>query len=174
MVLALMLVLLLKKQRMKILVTGGTGFIGSHTVVELINEGYDVVIVDNLYNSKAMVVDRIEEITGVRPVFYEADVLDRDAMNEIFDKEDIGAVIHFAGYKAVGESTRMPIEYYHNNIGSTQITEKLRTNSNKTKNEIEIYEVKKNNDKKTNGIIESKGYDGNGGCCNDEINCFVF
>ena len=104
---------------MKILVTGGTGFIGSHTVVELINEGYDVVIVDNLYNSKAMVVDRIEEITGVRPVFYEADVLDRDAMNEIFDKEDIGAVIHFAGYKAVGESTRMPIEYYHNNIGST-------------------------------------------------------
>ena len=63
---------------------------------------------------------------------------------------------------------------YNNNIGSTQITEKLRTNSNKTKNEIEIYEVKKNNDKKTNGIIESKGYDGNGGCCNDEINCFVF
>ena len=104
---------------MKILVTGGTGFIGSHTVVELINEGYDVVIVDNLYNSKAMVVDRIEEITGVRPVFYEADVLDRETMNEIFDKEDIGAVIHFAGYKAVGESTRMPIEYYHNNIGST-------------------------------------------------------
>ena len=106
---------------MKILVTGGTGFIGSHTVVELLNEGYEVVIVDNLYNSKAMVTDRIETITGKRPVFYEADVLDREKMNEIFDKEQIDAVIHFAGYKAVGESTRKPIEYYHNNIGSTLV-----------------------------------------------------
>lgn len=106
---------------MKILVTGGTGFIGSHTVVELLNEGYEVVIVDNLYNSKAMVVDRIETITGKRPVFYEADVLDKEKMNEIFDKENIDAVIHFAGYKAVGESTRKPIEYYYNNIGSTLV-----------------------------------------------------
>lgn len=106
---------------MQILVTGGTGFIGSHTVVELLNAGYEVVIVDNLYNSKALVVDRIEQITGKRPKFYEADVLDYDAMNEIFDKEHIDAVIHFAGYKAVGESTRKPIEYYHNNLGTTLV-----------------------------------------------------
>ena len=104
---------------MKILVTGGTGFIGSHTVVELLTRGYDVVIVDNLYNSKAMVLDRIEAITGIRPTFYQVDLLDKAAVSEIFDKESIEAVIHFAGYKAVGESTRKPIEYYHNNIGST-------------------------------------------------------
>ena len=109
---------------MKILVTGGTGFIGSHTVVELLNAGYEVAIADNLYNSKALVVDRIEEITGKRPAFYEADVLDRDAMIELFEAEEdtgapIEAVIHFAGYKAVGESTKKPIEYYHNNIEST-------------------------------------------------------
>ena len=104
---------------MKILVTGGTGFIGSHTVVELQQSGYDVVIVDNLYNSKEMVVDRIEAITGVRPVFYCADVQDKPALTAIFDKEGpIEAVIHFAGYKAVGESTHKPLEYYHNNIGS--------------------------------------------------------
>ena len=98
---------------MRILVTGGTGFIGSHTCIELINAGYDVVIADNLYNSKALVVDRIEELAGKRPVFYEVDVTDKPAMNELFDKEKIDAVIHFAGYKAVGESTRKPIEYYH-------------------------------------------------------------
>ena len=107
---------------MKILVTGGTGFIGSHTVVELLNEGYDVVIVDNLYNSKALVVDRIETITGKRPTFYEVDVTDRKALTEVFEKEpDIEAVIHFAGYKAVGESTRKPIEYYTNNLYSTLV-----------------------------------------------------
>lgn len=106
---------------MQILVTGGTGFIGSHTVVELLNAGYDVVIADNLYNSKALVVDRIETITGRRPKFYELDLLDRDGLDKLFDQEQIGAVIHFAGYKAVGESTRKPIEYYHNNIGSTLI-----------------------------------------------------
>ena len=107
---------------MKILVTGGTGFIGSHTVVELLNEGYDVVIVDNLYNSKALVVDRIETITGKRPAFYEVDVTDRKALTEVFEKEpDIEAVIHFAGYKAVGESTRKPIEYYTNNLYSTLV-----------------------------------------------------
>ena len=104
---------------MKILVTGGTGFIGSHTCVELIKDGYDVVIADNLYNSKAMVADRIEEISGVRPVFYELDVCDRDGLDALFEKEGIDAVIHFAGYKAVGESTRMPLEYYRNNILST-------------------------------------------------------
>ena len=106
---------------MQILVTGGTGFIGSHTVVELLNAGYEVVIADNLYNSKAVVVDRIEEITGKRPKFYEIDVLDRGSLNDLFDAEHIDAVIHFAGYKAVGESTRKPIEYYHNNIESTLV-----------------------------------------------------
>jgi len=106
---------------MQILVTGGTGFIGSHTVVELLNAGYEVVIADNLYNSKAVVVDRIEEITGKRPKFYEIDVLDREGLNALFDAEHIDAVIHFAGYKAVGESTRKPIEYYHNNIESTLV-----------------------------------------------------
>ncbi len=106
---------------MQILVTGGTGFIGSHTVVELLTAGYDVVIADNLYNSKALVVDRIEEITGKRPKFYELDVLDREGLSALFEAEQIDAVIHFAGYKAVGESTRKPIEYYHNNIGSTLV-----------------------------------------------------
>ena len=107
---------------MKILVTGGTGFIGSHTVVELLNEGYEVVIVDNLYNSKALVVDRIETITGKRPTFYKVDVTDREALTEVFEKEPgIEAVIHFAGYKAVGESTRKPIEYYTNNLYSTLV-----------------------------------------------------
>ena len=104
---------------MAILVTGGTGFIGSHTVVELLQSGYDVVIADNLYNSKAMVVDRIEAITGMRPRFYELDVCDKPALDALFDKEKIDAVIHFAGYKAVGESTQKPIEYYENNLGST-------------------------------------------------------
>ena len=104
---------------MAILVTGGTGFIGSHTVVELLQSGYEVVIADNLYNSKAMVVDRIEKITGKRPAFYELDVCDKAALDALFDKEKIDAVIHFAGYKAVGESTRKPIEYYENNLGST-------------------------------------------------------
>ena len=104
---------------MAILVTGGTGFIGSHTVVELLQAGYEVVIADNLYNSKAMVVDRIETITGKRPAFYELDVCDKKALDTLFEKEKIDAVIHFAGYKAVGESTRKPIEYYENNLGST-------------------------------------------------------
>ncbi|MDO5108979.1 MAG: UDP-glucose 4-epimerase GalE [Erysipelotrichaceae bacterium] len=106
---------------MSILVTGGAGFIGSHTCVELINSGYDVIVADNLYNSKAMVIDRIEKITGTRPKFYEIDICDREALNALFEKESIDAVIHFAGYKAVGESTRKPIEYYYNNLVSTLI-----------------------------------------------------
>lgn len=104
---------------MKILVTGGTGFIGSHTCVELLQAGYDVVIADNLYNSKELVVDRIEEIAGRRPVFYNLDINDREGLEALFDREGIDAVIHFAGYKAVGESTQKPIEYYANNLGST-------------------------------------------------------
>ena len=104
---------------MKILVTGGTGYIGSHTVVELLNEGHDVVILDNLSNSDRKVVDRIEKITGLRPVFYEADILDKESLDRIFDKEDIEAVIHFAGLKAVGESVEKPLLYYENNISGT-------------------------------------------------------
>ena len=106
---------------MTILVTGGTGYIGSHTVVELQQAGYDVVIVDNLYNSKALVVDRIEAITGVRPLFYELDVQDAEGLSKVFEENQIDAVIHFAGYKAVGESTRKPLEYYSNNLGSTLV-----------------------------------------------------
>ena len=104
---------------MKILVTGGTGYIGSHTVVELLKEGHDVVILDNLSNSDRKVVDRIEKITGLRPVFYEADILDKESLDRIFDKEDIEAVIHFAGLKAVGESVEKPLLYYENNISGT-------------------------------------------------------
>ena len=105
---------------MKILVTGGAGFIGSHTCVELLNSGYDVVIADNLYNAKALVVDRIEKITGKRPAFYPIDVSDEAALSDLFAKEgQIDAVIHFAGYKAVGESTRKPLEYYKNNLDTT-------------------------------------------------------
>ena len=106
---------------MTILVTGGCGYIGSHTVTELLSAGFDVVIADNLYNSQALVIDRIEQITGRRPVFYPIDVTDRQALDVLFTKENIDAVIHFAGYKAVGESTRMPIEYYINNLDSTLV-----------------------------------------------------
>ena len=104
---------------MAVLVTGGTGFIGSHTVVELINAGYEPVILDNLSNSSIKVLDRIEELTGKRPIFYEADMLDEDALNRIFDNEKIESCIHFAGLKAVGESVEKPWEYYHNNISGT-------------------------------------------------------
>ncbi len=106
---------------MSILVTGGAGFIGSHTCVELLNAGYDVVVVDNLYNASEKALERVEQITGKKVTFYEADILDRDALNAIFDKEQIDSVIHFAGYKAVGESVRKPIEYYYNNITGTLI-----------------------------------------------------
>ena len=104
---------------MKILVTGGTGCIGSHTVVELINNNYEVVIVDNLSNSKKDVIDKIEEITKKQVKFYEDDVCDKKALTKIFKENKIGAVIHFAGYKAVGESCEKPLMYYRNNIDST-------------------------------------------------------
>ena len=106
---------------MSILVTGGAGFIGSHTCVELLNAGYEVVVVDNLYNASENALERVEQITGKKVTFYEADILDRDALNAIFDKEQVESVIHFAGYKAVGESVRKPIEYYYNNITGTLI-----------------------------------------------------
>ncbi len=104
---------------MRILVTGGAGYIGSHTCVELLNEGYEVVVVDNLYNSNKKAIDRVEEITGRKITFYEADICDAKAMDHIFEREKIDAVIHFAGLKAVGESVAKPLAYYSNNIGGT-------------------------------------------------------
>ena len=103
------------------LVTGGVGFIGSHTVVELQNAGYDVVVLDNLCNANPKVLDRIEAITGRKVPFYKADIRDREALNEIFEKESIDSVIHFAGLKAVGESVQKPLEYYDNNIAGTLV-----------------------------------------------------
>ena len=104
---------------MKILVTGGTGFIGSHTCVELLDSGYDVVIIDNLSNSKREVADYIEKITNKSVTFYEGDVCDKEILRKIFKENKIDAVIHFAGYKAVGESVLKPLMYYRNNILST-------------------------------------------------------
>ncbi len=105
---------------MSILVTGGSGYIGSHTVVELLKAGEDPIIVDNLYNSKLCVLDRIEQITGKRPTFYKVDLLDKDALSAVFDRHpEIDSVIHFAGLKAVGESVQLPIKYYHNNLTGT-------------------------------------------------------
>ncbi len=104
---------------MSILVTGGTGYIGSHTSVELIKQGYDIVIADNLSNSKVDVIDKIEKITGKRPAFYQVDILDREGIEMIFSAHKIEAVIHFAGKKAVGESVQKPLMYYHNNITGT-------------------------------------------------------
>ena len=108
-----------------VLVTGGAGFIGSHTVVQLLEGGYQVVIVDDLSNSSAVAVDRVKTIVGNEAAknltFYEANVLDRDAMNKIFDTHQIDRVIHFAGFKAVGESVSKPVEYYHNNIENTLV-----------------------------------------------------
>ena len=104
---------------MAILVTGGAGFIGSHTCVELLNAGYEVVVADNLYNASEEALRRVEQITGKKVTFYKADIRDREAMNEIFEKETIDSVIHFAGLKAVGESVVKPLEHYENNIGGT-------------------------------------------------------
>lgn len=104
---------------MKILVTGGTGYIGSHTAVELLNSGYEIVIIDNFSNSKSDVLDKIKLITNKDFKFYEGDVCNKDLLRKIFNENKIDAVIHFAGYKAVGESVKKPIMYYRNNIDST-------------------------------------------------------
>lgn len=119
---------------MTILVTGGTGYIGSHTCVELIERGYDVVVVDNLCNSSVEPLNRIGQITGTTPRFYEADLRDRPALHDVFKAEpDIQAVIHFAGLKAVGESVDMPLEYYDNNLGGTMaLAEVMRSHGCKS------------------------------------------
>ena len=103
----------------RVLVTGGCGYIGSHTVVELQKNGFDVVIVDNLSNSKKAVLDRIQQITGTKPTFYKVDMTDKAALRGVFEKEKFSDVIHFAVLKAVGESVRKPLEYYRNNLDST-------------------------------------------------------
>ena len=106
---------------MAILVAGGAGYIGSHTCVELLNRGYEVVVVDNLYNSSETALERVKEITGKDLKFYKGDILNREDLEKIFDNEEIEAVINFAGLKAVGESVAKPWEYYHNNISGTLI-----------------------------------------------------
>ena len=105
----------------KILVTGGLGFIGSEAVICLIQNGYEPIIVDDLYNAKLAVLDRIETITGIRPKFYQIDVKDEAKTEPIFQENKIDSVIHFAGYKAVGESVSKPIEYYENNLETLHI-----------------------------------------------------
>lgn len=104
---------------MKILVTGGTGYIGSHTVCELLLNGHKVVIVDNLYNSSIDVLDSIHKITNTKPIFYKVDILDMDSLEEIFKEHNFDALIHFAGYKAVGESFEKALEYYRNNVSGS-------------------------------------------------------
>lgn len=110
---------------MKVLVTGGMGYIGSHTSIELLNEGHEVIIIDNLCNSKEIVKDRIKEITGKEVKFYKMDLLDEESIEKVFRENDIDSVIHFAALKAVGESVKMPLEYYHNNLTSTLVLLKV-------------------------------------------------
>ncbi len=106
---------------MNILVTGGAGYIGSHTCFELLNHGYDVIVVDNLSNSKQVSLDRVELLAGKKLSFYQANILDREALSTIFERNPVQAVIHFAGFKAVGESVNMPLQYFHNNVSGTLV-----------------------------------------------------
>ena len=110
---------------MNVLVTGGAGYIGSHTCVELLNSGYGVVVVDNLCNANPKSLDRVRELTGKDLRFYEGDVRDEGLLRKIFAENDIGCVIHFAGLKAVGESVEKPWEYYNNNLNSTLVLTKV-------------------------------------------------
>ena len=113
-----------------ILVTGGAGYIGSHACVELLEAGYRVVVVDNLSNSKMESIQRVQKITGKSLTFYQTDIRDKQALTEIFDKEPISTVIHFAGLKAVGESCVQPLNYYHNNVYGTLVLVDVMTAAN--------------------------------------------
>lgn len=114
---------------MSILVTGGAGYIGSHTCIELLDAGYEIVVVDNFYNSKREALNRIAELSGKSFAFYECDIRDKEGLDKIFKAEKIDAVIHFAGLKAVGESCQKPVEYYDNNIGGTlKLCEVMKAN----------------------------------------------
>src|SRR4030065_946462 len=104
---------------MKILVTGGAGYIGSHTCVELLNHGFEVIVVDNLSNSNEESIRRVQEITGKKIVFYKVDLLDKELLDDVFVHHPIDAVIHFAGLKSMGESVEIPLQYFHNNITGT-------------------------------------------------------
>lgn len=118
---------------MAILVTGGAGYIGSHTCVELLDAGYDVVVLDNLSNSSEKSLDRVKALTGKEVKFYKGDILDRDILNKIFKEEKIDSCIHFAGLKAVGESVAKPWEYYNNNIaGTLTLVDVMRQNGCKS------------------------------------------
>ena len=110
---------------MNILVTGGLGFIGSHTTIELIKNNHTVIIADNLINSRIEVLDKLSTITGIKPIFYEIDVTDEAKVEAIFNNHKIEGVIHFAGLKSVGESVSKPLEYYYNNLVSTMVLSKL-------------------------------------------------
>lgn len=114
-----------RMREMAVLVSGGMGYIGSHTIIELLGEGYEVIAVDNLYNSSEVVKDRIKQITGKEIKFYNIDLVDEDKTEKIFKENNIESVIHFAAYKAVGESVEKPLEYYHNNLISTLVLLKL-------------------------------------------------
>lgn len=138
---------------MAILVTGGAGFIGSHTCVELLNAGYDVVIADNLYNASEKAVDRVKQITGKDLKFYKADIRDKEAMNEIFEKEEIESVIHFAGLKAVGESVVKPLEYYENNIAGTLVLCDVMRNTSKREQTADSRSVSMN---RTSSIFQEQ------------------
>jgi len=112
---------------MKVLVTGGAGYIGSHTCVELLNAGHEIVVIDNLSNSKIEALERVKEITGKDLIFYKIDILDKEGLKEVFSQHDFDVVIHFAGLKAVGESVEKPLMYYHNNVnGSVSLFEVMR------------------------------------------------
>ena len=121
---------------MSVLVTGGAGYIGSHTCVEMLNSGYDVVVIDNLDNSSSESLNRVEKITGKKVKFYENDVRDKEALRKIFTENKIDSVIHFAGLKAVGESVRKPMLYYANNLESTIALIEVMTEFNVKKNRV--------------------------------------
>ncbi len=124
---------------MNVLVTGGAGYIGSHTCVELLNAGHNIVVADNLFNSKEESLKRVEELTGKSLTFYKVDLLDREALDDVFENNDIDAVIHFAGLKAVGESVSIPLRYYHNNITGTLILCEVMIKAQCKKNCIQFF-----------------------------------